>query len=201
MNIHDPRWASRIKRLLDRLGYDYTHWARTVMYEQCFAWIAELAPGTMDALEISSGHRWQSLRFRSFHGTSYPEFDICRDTLDLRFDIIIADQVFEHLLWPYRAARNVHTMLKPGGYFLITVPFLIRVHEIPIDCTRWTETGLRYFLAEAGFPPDNVRTGSWGNRACVKANFTRWARRGWFRSLRNEPSFPVSVWALAKKAS
>ena len=58
---------------------------------------------------------------------------------------------------------------------------------------------MKYFLAEAGFSLENTETGSWGNRSCVKANFNKWARRGWFGSLRNEPDFPVVVWALAKK--
>jgi len=195
----DADTIDKIKRALNALGYDYTHWTRVVMYRECFAWLAELKPECLDAMEISSGHLWQSLGFRSFVGTAYPEFDICKDTLAQTFDVIIADQVFEHLLWPYRAAKNVYAMLKPGGYFMITVPFLIRVHNIPNDCTRWTEQGLRYFLAEAGFSAEETRTGSWGNRACAKANFRHWARRGWFGSLANEAAFPVAVWALARK--
>ena len=38
---------------------------------------------------------------------------------------------------------------------------------------------------------------SWGNRQCVVGNFDRWpAYRRW-HSLRNEPDFPVQVWAFA----
>ena len=70
--------------------------------------------------------------------------------LDDTFDLIIAEQVFEHLLWPYRAARNVHRMLRPGGSFLITTPFLVKIHPVPNDCSRWTETGMKHLLAEAG---------------------------------------------------
>ena len=62
------------------------------------------------------------------------------------FDLIIAEQVFEHLKWPYRAAKNVYRMLRPGGSFLITTPFLVRCHEMPDDCTRWTDTELKNFL-------------------------------------------------------
>jgi hypothetical protein len=50
---------------------------------------------------------------------------------------------------PARAARNVFTVLKEGGYFIIATPFLIRVHESPIDCTRWTKDGLFYFSVRA----------------------------------------------------
>ena len=188
-----------IRRALDTVGYDARHWTRPVMYDTCTQWLEQLPIREWDTLEISAGWQWKTLPFRTFNEATYPDFDICQNTTEEQFDLIIADQVFEHLLWPYRAAQNIFTMLKPGGYFLMTTPFMIRVHAIPYDCTRWTETGMKYFLAESGFPLENTRTGSWGNRACVKANFNRWARRGWFGSLKNEPNFPVAVWALAQK--
>lgn len=191
---------NRIKDWLLAIGYDHRHWTRPVMYERCAEMLRALDPPHLDALEISAGKFFQTLGFRSFTEANYPEFDICKDVLDRQFDVIVADQVFEHLLWPYRAARNVHSMLQPGGHFLVTTPFLIRVHAIPYDCTRWTETGIKHFLIECGFSEDGIVTGSWGNRACVKANFGKWARRGWLGSLSNEPNFPVVVWALAKKA-
>jgi SAM-dependent methyltransferase len=198
------RWLqdnkAAIKRVLDAVGYDHRLWARVVMYEQCFALLRGLGPERLDALEISAGPEWRTLGFRTFTTSQYPDFDVCSDVLAERFDVVIADQIFEHVLWPARAARNVHAMLRPGGHFLVTVPFMIRMHREPQDCTRWSETGLRHFLAECGFPLERIRTGAWGNRACVKANFGRWARRGWFGSLENEPDFPVAVWALAQRA-
>ena len=36
-------------------------------------------------------------------------------TLDRRFDLIIAEQVLEHVQWPYRAVKNIRAMLNPGG--------------------------------------------------------------------------------------
>ena len=190
-----------IIRLLGSVGYDHRHWTRPVMYDTCHEWLKEINYEELDVLEVSAGQFFRELPFRSYAEMNYPEYDICTDVhADGPFDLIIADQVFEHLLWPYRAAKNVHGMLKPGGYFLMTTPFMIRVHNIPVDCTRWTETGMKYFLAECGFDLDSIRTDSWGNRACVKANMKSWARRGWFGSLKNEELFPVSVWALARKS-
>jgi SAM-dependent methyltransferase len=188
------------KRILERIGYDTTDWVRVVMYRRAFAFIRELEPERLDALEISAGPQWRrQFQFRSYTEMNYPDFDICSDALPQRFDLIIADQVFEHLRWPARAARNVHAMLKPGGCFIIATPFLIRVHKSPIDCSRWTVEGLSYFLQEAGFPPEGITADGWGNRACVKANLTRWRKRGFFGSLKNEPEFPVMVWAFARK--
>ncbi len=161
-----------------------------------------LEPRDLKTLEIS-GTDWGTLGlFTDYSSVHYPEYDVCEAPLDEQFDLIIAEQVFEHLLWPYRAGRNVLAMLKPGGWFLVTTPFLIRIHEGPHDCSRWTETGLRHFLLESGFG-GGIQTGSWGNRACVRANLTRkywpmYARR--IHSLRNEVDTPVTVWALAQKS-
>ena len=198
---HKVYWGTvnTVDQFKAALGYDFGQWVRTVMYEELFQWMEEIEPSKLDALEISSGNTWQRFPFKSFTETHYPEFNICEECLDRKFDLIIADQVFEHLLWPYRAGKNVYEMLNPGGYFIITTPFLIRVHEAPVDYTRWTETGLKYFLAECGFPLDKIRTGSWGNRNCVKVNLNKWVDRGWFRPMHKEADYPVSVWALAQK--
>ena len=172
------------------------------MYRQCFAFIRDLGPERLDVLEISGGPQWKrEFDFRSYTTTSYPDFDVCSETLPERFDLIIADQVFEHLKWPYRAGKNVLTMLKPGGRFIVTVPFLVRIHASPLDCTRWTEEGLSYFLQECGFDAAAITTGSWGNRACLVANLSSWRKRGVFGSLSNEPNLPLVVWAFAEKTA
>jgi hypothetical protein len=175
-------------------------WLRVVLNREAEALIAGLNPGALSALEISGSHWDRSGLFGQYRSVDYPEYDVCAGPLPERYDLVIAEQVFEHLLWPYRAGRNVYAMLNPGGYFLITTPFLIRIHNHPVDCSRWTETGLKYLLAECGFDPERVKTGSWGNRACVVGNFARWQiYQRWRHSLTNEPDFPVMVWALARK--
>ena len=91
-------------------------------------------------------------------------------------------------------------MLNDKGYFLITTPFLLRMHNHPTDCSRWTEIGLQYLLAEFGFKMERIQTGSWGNRACIRGNFNCWVKfHPLLHSLRNETNFPVVVWALAQK--
>lgn len=196
-----PGVKKRLIRALTSIGYDTTDWVRVIMYQRCFTFVQSLGPEGLDALEISAGLQWRTrFVFRSYTKTEYPQFDICAGRLPQQFDLIIADQVFEHLKWPYRAGRNVLDMLRPGGYFVISVPFLLRLHGSPIDCSRWSEAGLSFFLQECGFPESGIMTDSWGNRACVVANFKTWRKRGFFGSLQNEPNFPVMVWAFAQKA-
>ena len=69
-----------------------------------------------------------------------------------------------------------------------------------MSSTRWSPTGMKYFLEEAGFDPASIFVDSWGNRDCVIANFDRWITyvEGQ-HSLQNEPDFPIAVWALAQK--
>ena len=195
-----PKAKDELARALRAVGYDTTDWLRVVMYRECFSFIETLGPERLDVLEISGGPQWRRrFHFGSYTATEFPGFDICAEQVPKRFDLIIADQVFEHLPWPYRAGRNALAMLKHGGYLIVTVPFLVRVHESPLDCCRWTETGLSYLLQECGFRGRDIHTGSWGNRDCVKANLTHWRKRGFFGSLANEPDFPLAVWAFARR--
>ncbi len=177
-------------------------WSRAVELRETRKLVSDLGVTNLNTLEISA-ERWKDFGFKSYQSTSYPDHDICESALDERFDLIIAEHVFEHLLWPYRAGRNIYQMLEEGGHFLVSTPFLVKIHEGTdhSDCSRWTETGMKYFLAECGFPLENIKMCSWGNRACVKANLESWVihKGPLFQSMVNEPNFPIVVWAIAKK--
>jgi SAM-dependent methyltransferase len=165
--------------------------------------VESLPTSDMDAVEVSGDH-WKTHPFRSMQSVDYPRYDICAGPLATKaFDLVIAEQVFEHLLYPYRAAKNVYEMLRPGGYFLISTPFLQKIHNFPVDCSRWTPLGMKHFLSEAGFPIDDIKVNSWGNRSAVRATLK--ARffpyhNPYVHSLQNEETFPVQVWALARNA-
>ena len=176
-------------------------WCRIVMDEETDKIIKSLPFKDLSVLEIS-GTKWENFGFKKYKSVQYPEFDICSQRLSEKFDLIISEQVFEHLLRPYSAAKNVHAMLSSGGSFLITTPFLLKVHLYPEDCSRWTETGMKYFLAEAGFDENQVQSGSWGNIECVVSNLNQWTKYNpKLHSLKNDKNVPVVVWALAKKLS
>jgi SAM-dependent methyltransferase len=170
------------------------------MNRETLALVHRCNPERLSVLEISGSFWRDRCRYKEYKTLSHPDYDVCMGPLLERFDLIIAEQVFEHLLWPYRAGRNIYSMLNPGGLFLVTTPFLVKVHDYPQDCSRWTPTGMRYFLAECGFPLEGVEAYSWGNRSCVEANFRRWEIfRRWRHSLVDEPEFPIVVWALARR--
>jgi len=205
MPTDKPLWHRLARRLIKGPApaprrQDGARWSRVVMEKEIKRLIAEIGPGNLSACEIA-GESYKNCGWKSFTRTHWPQYDVCNAPLDQKVDVVIANQVFEHLLWPYRAAKNVYNSLNPGGYFIIATPFLVRVHNYPVDCSRWTELGLKHFLAEAGFPLENTVTGSWGNRDCVIANLDAFLT-GYDpqqHSLHNEPDFPYHVWARARK--
>jgi hypothetical protein len=132
----------------------------------------------------------------------YPEFDICEPIAEPeRFDVVICEQVLEHVPDPFLAASHLRELCVPGGTAIVSTPFLVRVHELLIydmkDYWRFTPRGLRTLLERGGLRVDEV--GSWGNRDCVVGNFDSWPAFRWWHSLRNEPDLPVQVWAFAHR--
>lgn len=190
------------EEILFPLGFLNVHWTRVIQYRDCFDFIRTLGPENLDVLEISAGHYWrEEFAFKSFSETQYPDYDLEKGPLPRQFDLIIADHVLLHLDHPVLGVANMHAMLKEGGHCIVTTPFLIKANLPPQDVSRWTERGLANVMEDGGFERANIRTASWGNRSCVVSNFRRWTPYGfgWFKSLKNEPDFPVSVWAIAKR--
>ncbi|MGC8880076.1 MAG: class I SAM-dependent methyltransferase [Anaerolineae bacterium] len=67
------------------------------------------------------------------------------------YDSAICLEVLEHVADPFRAVREIHRILAPGGVLIISVPHLSRLHDLPHDYFRYTSFGLRSILEQAGF--------------------------------------------------
>jgi 2-polyprenyl-3-methyl-5-hydroxy-6-metoxy-1,4-benzoquinol methylase len=100
----------------------YNHWIRVIMDQETARLVGGLDFKHAAALDIS-GTKWKDFGFARFRSVSDSEYDVCAGVLGEKFDVIIAEQVFEHVLWPYCAVRNVFQMLNPNGAFLITTHF------------------------------------------------------------------------------
>ena len=147
-----PGLRKAVQATKQKLGLqtnEHNQWGRIVMNQETDRLIRSLDWQHASVLEIS-GQKWKGFGFRTYRSVGFPDYDLCAGTLDEKFDIIIVEQVFEHLLWPYRAARNVFQMLNPDGALLVTTPFLVKIHNSPVDCSRWTELGLAICLQKAG---------------------------------------------------
>jgi SAM-dependent methyltransferase len=178
-------------------------WQRVTLNAAVRQHLLSLEPARRDAAEIS-GDSQAGLGWNSFTSLNFPAFDLCADldpSLRGRFDVVVCEQVIEHVPDPSAAAGNLRGLCRPGGHVVVSTPFLIRVHELPAygmrDYWRFTPRGLRRLLEQGGLTVDAVD--AWGNRSCVNGNLDRWpAYRRW-QSLRNEPDLPVQVWAFAHR--
>lgn len=67
------------------------------------------------------------------------------------FDLVMAIEVLEHLHTPQKAVSESFRVLRPGGVFAATTPFVWMLHEEPNDFHRYTKYALAKYLSEAGF--------------------------------------------------
>ena len=70
---------------------------------------------------------------------------------DEAFDSILCNQVLEHVFNPDNFLQEINRVLKPGGKFLLTVPFVWDEHEQPYDYARYSSFGLRALLEKQSF--------------------------------------------------
>lgn len=190
---------SLLRRLVPDARGGAEQWQRVVLDAAVGRRLEAAGPRQLTAYEISgsahAGRGW--LRYESL---DYPAFDLCaplapRDPAD----VVLCEQVIEHVPDPCAAARNLRALARPGGLVVVSTPFLVRVHEEwgMEDYWRFTPRGLRTLLERAGLEVEEVA--HWGKRRVVTANFDRWpAYRRWM-PLRDEPKLPVQVWAFARR--
>lgn len=176
-------------------------WQRVVLYDAVDRHLASLGTSELRVAEIS-GDIYADRDWKEYTSLDFPEFDLCAPLEQPGdFDLVICEQVLEHVIDPRAAAANLRGLCAPGARLIVSTPFLIKVHELPIyamaDYWRFTPRGLRTLLEQAGLVVDEV--GEWGNRDCIVGNLDRWSAYRRWHSLRNEPDVPVQVWAFAHR--
>jgi SAM-dependent methyltransferase len=126
---------------------------------------------------------------------------------DATFDVVVSDQVFEHVDGlPSDAMNETFRVLKPGGWVLHTTCFHTPYHG-PGDFWRFTAEGLADLARRAGC--DQVKAATHGHPLHLIASFLGWRRLlvpvstkhplNWFANL-NWPSQGAMVWVLARKS-
>lgn len=74
---------------------------------------------------------------------------------DNSFDIIYSNQVFEHVEHPKELLREVHRVLKPGGYFIGSVSQLEPYHAHSLY--NYTPYGFNFLINESGMKLNEIR--------------------------------------------
>ena len=92
------------------------------------------------------------------------------------FESAIGTEVLEHCPNPEIILKEIYRVLKPGGVFLFTVPFLWNLHEVPHDEYRYTPFSLERHLKNSGFRDVAIKaTGGW--HASMAQMLGLWIRR------------------------
>ena len=85
-------------------------WQRVTLNRSIAAHIAALDPPSRSAAEIS-GDAYASLPWSGYASLMYPEFDLCAPLTERRrFDVVICEQVLEHVVDPCAAAANLRKL-------------------------------------------------------------------------------------------
>ncbi|QJD58202.1 class I SAM-dependent methyltransferase [Pseudomonas sp. gcc21] len=138
---------------------------------------------------------------------NYPEHNMLSlDFDDNTFDIVLSDQVLEHIEGnPQQAIDECFRVLKPGGIAIHTTCFINPVHGHPGDFWRFTPEAL--VLLHKGWA-EILESGGWGNFDVwgVVRNHLRFAgipHAKWHplhkTATRNDPLWPVVTWVIARK--
>lgn len=142
--------------------YDFTkedYW-RAVMYSKLRETLLKVDVDGV-ALEFggSNGIIQGMLPKLKWEVRGYPPYDITKEaSYEQDWDVIVADQILEHTERPWEAMRLIGEHTKKMA--IITVPFMIGIHNSPVDCWRMTPRTIRK-LAEPYFKDIDIQT--WGN--------------------------------------
>ena len=79
-----------------------------------------------------------------YNGTDFP-------ISDNSFDVVLCSQVLEHCFTPDSLLCEISRVLRPGGYLILTIPFVWPEHEQPYDSQRYTSFGLRDLIDRSNY--------------------------------------------------
>lgn len=111
------------------------------------------------------------------------------------FDSCVAVEVLEHVPEPGRVAAEMYRVLRPGAPLVVTVPFVIELHQTPYDFRRYTVFGIRRLLEDHGFEVEQVLAR--GNFAAVAGRtMAHWLYRLGGKSLKRDGAVRMHKWAI-----
>jgi SAM-dependent methyltransferase len=100
---------------------------------------------------------------------------------DKALDVVLCNQVFEHVEDPLKVTTEAFRILKPDGFFFGSAPHVSPIHLEPNDYWRFTEFGVTKLLNKAGFV-DICVEGNGGVHRCAVFMISM----DWFLSIRKD---------------
>lgn len=111
--------------------------------------ILDVGAGRADFEALLAGHNHLALDVYP-----YPETDIVCDlaaTNPFRpnsFDAILLMNVLEHVYGTQQFIASLTHALKPGGKLIVAIPFMVKMHQEPLDFVRYTHYALEEIAAQ-----------------------------------------------------
>ena len=113
--------------------------------------ILDVGAGRGDFADLFQGRAYLALEVYP-----YPEVDIVCDLTHSNpfratsLDTILLMNVLEHVYDTHALLASLAEMLKPDGVILIAIPFLVKMHQEPVDFVRYTHHALERMGADHG---------------------------------------------------
>ncbi|HWQ84012.1 MAG TPA: methyltransferase domain-containing protein [Anaerolineales bacterium] len=116
-------------------------------------------PGQARILDVGAGRgdfaalldRFQTIALDIY---PYPEVNLVADLTQrnpfrpAQFDAVVLMNVLEHVYDTHTLLARLAELLKPGGILIIAIPFLVKLHQTPVDFVRYTHYALERFAGE-----------------------------------------------------
>lgn len=122
--------------------------------------LGELNQGST-ILDVGAGRGDFANAFQGHHVLAvdvypYTEVDVVCDLTQTNpfrpahFDAVVLMNVAEHVYDTGALLNAISDLLKPGGSLIVAIPFLVKIHQEPIDYVRYTHYALEPLGAEHG---------------------------------------------------
>ena len=131
-----------IERHADKLGDDVLEIGSRMTNERAW-WIVNR--------DLGRG-QWTGIDMQEGHGV-----DLVADIHTLpvnwkgRFSAVLCSEVLEHVARPWKALPELRRVIRPGGWIVVTTLTSFPIHGFPDDFYRYTPSGLKLLLEDAGF--------------------------------------------------
>ena len=142
--------------------YNYEYIEKKLQNVNKSALLFDIGAGTQPFAELLGHFNTYTVDFNPYKG-----IDVVTDlnnplpVRDSVVDIVVMSNLIEHIPEPLALLKESKRILKPGGTLILTVPFLIKIHQEPYDFFRYTEFMLQRLFNHSGF--QNIEITKIGN--------------------------------------
>lgn len=105
--------------------------------------ILDVGAGRGDFSDIFEGRKYLALDIYP-----YPEVDVVCDLTQVNpfrpdsFGAVVMMNVLEHVYDTNALISVLRKLLRPGGILIVAIPFLVKMHQVPVDFVRYTNFAL-----------------------------------------------------------